>query len=77
MAAAQAQQDSIEWVSKMLELKEVVVRGDLPNTRLKGNAMITRIDGTPLAKSGTADELLLKVPGMTRGYRKGRAAHLP
>lgn len=65
MAAAQAQQDSIEWVSKMLELKEVVVRGDLPNTRLKGNAMITRIDGTPLAKSGTADELLLKVPGMT------------
>ncbi|MBO4597106.1 MAG: TonB-dependent receptor family protein [Bacteroidaceae bacterium] len=65
MANTQTQQDTIEWVSKMLELKEVVVRGDLPNTRLKGNAMITRIDGTPLAKSGTADELLLKVPGMT------------
>ena len=41
MAETQTQQDTIEWVSKMLELKEVVVRGDLPNTRLKGNAMIT------------------------------------
>ena len=64
-AKAQEPQDSIESVNKLLELREVVVKGNLPNTRLKGNAMITRIQGTPLAGSGTLGELLVKVPGMT------------
>ena len=59
---AQETQDSID---KMLELKEVVIRGGLPNTRLKGNAMITRVEGTPLSSSGTLGEMLVKVPGMT------------
>jgi hypothetical protein len=49
----------------MLELKEVVIRGGLPNTRIKGNAMITRVEGTPLSASGTLGEMLVKVPGMT------------
>ena len=62
---AQEPQDSIESVNKLLNLKEVVVKGGLPHTRLKGNAMITRIEGTPLASSGTLGELLVKVPGMT------------
>ena len=61
-AQAQETQDSI---NKMLELKEVVVRGGLPHTRLKGGAMITRIEGTPLSSSGTLGEMLVKVPGMT------------
>ncbi len=47
------------------ELQEIVVKGNLPNTRLKGNAMITRIQGTPLADAGTLGEMLVKVPGMT------------
>ena len=62
---AQESRDSIESVNKLLNLKEVVVKGGLPHTRLKGNAMITRIEGTPLASSGTLGELLVKVPGMT------------
>jgi len=62
---AQEAQDSIESVDRLFELKEVVIKGGLPNTRLKGNAMITRIEGTPLASSGTLGEMLVKVPGMT------------
>jgi len=54
-------------VDKFANLREVVIKGDLPNTRLKGNAMVTRIEGTPLGSSGMADEMLMKVPGMTGG----------
>lgn len=46
-------------------MQEVVIKGGLPNTRLKAGAMVTRIEGTPLAQSGTLGEMLIKVPGMT------------
>ncbi len=59
------EQDTIPATVMMAELRELVVKGSLPNTRLKGNAMITRVEGTPLASSGTLGELLVKVPGMT------------
>ena len=59
------EQDSTESVNKLVELQEVIVKGGLPNTRLKAGAMITRIEGTPLAQSGTLGEMLIKVPGMT------------
>lgn len=59
------EQDTIPAADMMVELRELVVKGGLPNTRLKGNAMITRVEGTPLASSGTLGELLVKVPGMT------------
>lgn len=49
------------------DLEEIVIKGDLPNTRMKGNAMVTRIENTPLAQTGNADEMLVKVPGMTSG----------
>ena len=71
---AQEPQDSIESVNKaaqaqsedkLVALQEVVIKGGLPNTRLKAGAMITRIEGTPLAQSGTLGEMLIKVPGMT------------
>jgi len=64
-ARGQEQQDSLKAAGLMQELQEVVVKGNLPNTRLKGNAMITRIQGTPLADAGTLGEMLIKVPGMT------------
>ena len=37
-------QEPLDSVDRLFELKEVVVRGGLPNTRLKGNSMITRIE---------------------------------
>lgn len=47
-------------------LMEVVVKGTLPHTRLRGNSMVTTITGTALSQSGSALEMLGKVPGMTR-----------
>ena len=48
------------------ELKDVVVRGKLPQTRLKGDALNTRIAGSPLQNAGTAKEVLAKIPGMVK-----------
>lgn len=47
-------------------LKEVTIKGQLPKTKLTGNSMITSIEGTVLEKSGTAKDMLAKVPGMTQ-----------
>lgn len=47
-------------------LGEVTVKGQLPKTKLTGNSMVTLIEGTVLEKSGSAKEMLSKVPGMTK-----------
>ena len=47
-------------------LKEVTVNGQLPKTKLTGNSMITKVEGTVLEKSGSLKEMLTKVPGMTQ-----------
>lgn len=46
-------------------LGEVTVKGNLPKTRLKGDAMITSVAGTVLEKAGTAENLLDKIPNVT------------
>ena len=46
-------------------LNEIIVKGQMPKTKLTGNSMITTIQGTILGNSGTAKEMLSKVPGMT------------
>lgn len=67
---ARAQSDSTSAYVQMAdtigvqELQEAVVRGHLPQTKMKGDAMVTRIAGTPLEKSGTVHDLLRRVPGM-------------
>ena len=48
------------------QLQEVVVKGQLPYTRLRGDAMVTRITGSVLEKAGTAQDVLRKVPGIIR-----------
>jgi len=45
-------------------LREVVVKGDLPKTRIKGEAMVTNVAGSLLEKAGTAIDVLGKVPGL-------------
>jgi len=47
-------------------LSEVTVKGQLPKTRLTGNSMITTIEGTVLGQSGSAKEMLGKVPGIVK-----------
>lgn len=46
-------------------LGEVVIKGDLPKTRLKGDALVTNVAGSILAKAGTAEDVLSKIPGVT------------
>lgn len=46
-------------------LAEVIVKGNLPKVQLKGDAMVTRVEGTILEKAGTLAELLDKVPNVT------------
>ena len=46
-------------------LSEIIVKGQMPKTKLTGNSMVTTIQGTVLGQSGTAKEMLAKVPGMT------------
>ncbi len=45
-------------------LDEVVVKGDLPKTQLKGDAMVTQIQNSTLSKAGTANDVLSKLPGL-------------
>ena len=46
-------------------LNVIIVKGQMPKTKLTGNSMVTTIQGTILGTSGTAKEMLAKVPGMT------------
>jgi len=56
--------DTTLWYNQTQQLGEVVVKSRLPRTKLKGNSMVTRIKGSVLGQSGTAKEMLAKVPGM-------------
>ena len=55
----------IQMVSDAQLLSEVVVKGDLPVTRVKGDALVTSVAGTLLEKAGTAEDLLDKIPNVT------------
>lgn len=45
-------------------LKEVVVKGQLPKTHVKGDAMRTTVAGTILEKAGTLTDALTKIPSL-------------
>ena len=47
-----------------LMLGEVVVKSQLPKTRVKGEAMRTTVEGTILEKAGTATDALARVPSL-------------
>ena len=55
----------IQMTSDAQLLGEVVVKGTLPTTRLKGDAMITGVTGTVLEQAGTAEMLLDKIPNVS------------
>ena len=56
---------TIQMEEDQAMLSEIVVKGQMPKTKLTGNSMITTIEGIILGQSGTAKEMLAKVPGMT------------
>ncbi len=55
----------VRLVSDAQILGEVVVKGDLPKMHLKGDAMVTTVQGSILEKAGTGEDLLDKLPGVS------------
>lgn len=45
-------------------LNEVVVKSVAPKTKLRGDAIVTKVQGSALEKAGSLHEMLGKVPGM-------------
>ena len=45
-----------------VELGEVVVKATRPSTSMKGNALVTNVEGSSLAAAGTANDVLVRVP---------------
>ena len=53
----------LEAVSQVLG--EVVVKSDIPKTRLKGEGMVTGVSGTILEHAGTIERLLDRIPNVS------------
>lgn len=53
-------------LNQVHELEEISVVSDGPKTKMKGNSMETRIAGSNLEHAGTAEDVLSKIPGITR-----------
>ena len=47
-------------------LNEVVVKGTLPKTQIKGDAMVTSVENSVLATLGSANDVLGKIPGVIK-----------
>ena len=52
----------IRLVPSAVELGEVVVKASRPSTTMKGNALVTNVEGSQLAIAGTANDVLTRVP---------------
>ena len=55
---------TIRMKEDALLLGEVVVKSQLPKTRVKGEAMRTTVEGTILEKAGTVADALARVPSL-------------
>ena len=56
----------VQLMSDAQMLGEVVVKGNLPVTRMKGDAMVTSVENSVLSKVGSANDVLNKIPGITK-----------
>lgn len=52
----------ITLLASSVALGEVVVKGSRPSTTMKGNALVTTVEGSSLAIAGTASDVLTQVP---------------
>ena len=53
---------TITLTQSAVELGEVVVKSTRPSTTMKGNALVTNVEGSSLAIAGTANDVLVRVP---------------
>ena len=56
--------DTTVWYNQTHNLGGIVVKGRLPKTRVKGDAMRTTVAGTILEKAGTVSDALTKIPSL-------------
>lgn len=56
----------VQLASDAQMLGEVVVKADLPVTRMKNDALETSVEGTVLSKAGTAEDVLAHIPGLQK-----------
>ncbi|MCS3156262.1 TonB-dependent receptor [Phocaeicola dorei] len=56
----------IRLASDTQMLAEVVVKADIPVTRIRGDALVTNIQNSILSKAGSASDVLGKVPGVIK-----------
>ena len=56
----------IQLQEEATALGEIVIKGSLPVTKIKGDAMVTSIENTVLSKVGSANDVLQKIPGVTK-----------
>lgn len=52
----------VEMSTKSVMLGEVVVKSDRPVTAIKGDALVTYVEGSQLEHAGTAEDVLVQVP---------------
>jgi hypothetical protein len=64
-ASREADMGNIVLDDDALMLQEVVVKANIPVTRIKGDALVTGVQGSVLEKAGTAADVLGKLPGVT------------
>lgn len=57
--------DQIRLTPDTEVLGKAVVRATLPKTEVKGDALVTKIENSVLAQSGSATDVLEKLPGVT------------
>ena len=56
--------DTTAWYNQTQQLSGIVVKGRLPKTRVKGDALRTTVAGTILEKAGTVSDALGKIPSL-------------
>lgn len=52
----------IKLMPTTVELGEVMVKATRPSTTMKGNSLVTNVEGSSLAIAGTANDVLVRVP---------------
>jgi len=63
---APANLGTVQLVADAQMLGEVVVKGNIPVTRIKNDALETNVQGTVLSKAGTAEDVLAHIPGLQK-----------
>ena len=56
----------VKLLSDAQMLGEMVVKGNIPVTRIKNDALETNVQGTVLSKAGTAEDVLAYIPGLQK-----------